>query len=238
MAVPSKRQKDMMTKHLQRDMERMERGILTLGALVEDAINKSIVALVTRKRDLAEEVLRIDNQIDKKEVELEEDCLKTMALHQPVAMDLRFLVMVLKVNNSLERMGDHAMNIAKSALYLADHNAPELSIDLMSLCDHVRSMVRQCLDAMVKEDTELALDVCKMDDDVDDLTREVRKELQQLMMSDPESVERCIQVLLASRHLERIGDLATNIAEDIVFCVDGSIIRHGQHHEVGSTQHN
>ncbi len=225
----------MMTKHLQRDMERMERGILTLGALVEDAINKSSVALVTRKRELAEEVLRIDHQIDQKEVELEEDCLKTMALHQPVAMDLRYLVMALKVNNSLERMGDHATNIAKSALYLAEHNSPELSVDLMSLCDHVRSMVHQCLDSMVKQDTQLAVAVCLLDDEVDDLTREVRKELQQLMMSDPESVERCVQVLLASRHLERIGDLATNIAEDVVFCVDGSIIRHGQQHDLGMT---
>jgi phosphate transport system protein len=224
-----------MTKHLQRDMERLERGILTLGSLVEDAINKSIVALVTRRRELAEEVLRIDNQIDRQEVELEEDCLKTMALHQPVAMDLRFLVMVLKVNNSLERMGDHAMNIAKSAIFLSTHEALDLSIDLMSMCDHVRSMVRQCLDAMVNENTVHAQQVCGMDDGVDSLNHDLRLELQHLMITDPGTVERSVQVLLAARHLERIGDLATNIAEDVVFCVDGAIIRHGQHHDIGAS---
>lgn len=224
----SRRMKDTMTKHLQRDMERLERGILTLGSLVEEAINKSIVSLVTRRRELAEEVLTIDQRIDAQEVELEDFCLKVMALHQTMAMDLRYLVMVLKVNNSLERMGDHAMNIAKSAIQLSEHPALDLSVDLMSMCDQVRSMVHQCLEAMINEDTQQAYDVCKMDDGVDDLNHEVRMELQQLMAGQPDTVERCVQVLLAARHLERIGDLATNIAEDVVFCVEGSIIRHGQ----------
>ena len=216
-------------------MERIERGILTLGALVEDAINKSIKSLVSRDKDLAEEVLRIDSQIDKQEVELEEACLKTMALHQPVAMDLRYMVMVLKVNNSLERMGDHAMNIARSALMLAEHQAPEPSVDLLEMCNHVRAMVHECLNAMVNENTALAQDVCKMDDRVDEITHDVRIELQKLMKDNPGAVERCIQLLLASRHLERIGDLATNIAEDVVFCVEGAIIRHGQHHDIGAS---
>ena len=215
-----------MSKHLQRDLERIERGILTIGSLVESAINKAILALEQQRIDLAQQVLRDDDEIDRREVELEEDCLKMLALHQPVAADLRYIVTVLKVNSVLERMADVAINVAQRAINL--DNKPPLArpVDYETITNSVQRMVRMCLDALVKWDAVLARGVIELDDRVDRANEQIADHIMEQIRTDPNMVYTGIQSLLASRHLERIADLACGIAEDVVFMADGEIIRH------------
>jgi phosphate transport system protein len=216
-----------MTKHFERNLDRLKRGILTTGSLVEELMNKATVALVDRRAELAREILLSDDEVDAREVEFEEECLKALALHQPVAGDLRFIVAVMKVNAMLERMADLAINIAERALFLAQHEPlaePLARIRLM--VDKVRAMVRLSLDALVNVDTGLARQVIAQDDEVDDINAGLIRELLALMAADAAVIERAVHMLLISRHLERIADHACNIAEDVVFMVDGEIIRH------------
>jgi phosphate transport system protein len=217
-----------MTKHLQRDLDELKKEILTMGALVEEATSKAITALTNRRTDLAEEVRTGDNVLDEKEVHVEESCLKVLALHQPVAIDLRFIVAVLKVNNDLERMGDLASNVAERALHLATGEPLPIPLKFEELGDRVRAMVKNSLDALVNVDPELARKVCADDDAVDELNRELFARAQDLMKERPETVRHAVSALSASRHLERIADLATNIAEDVIFMVEGEIVRHGR----------
>jgi phosphate transport system protein len=218
-----------MSKHLERDLRDIEKGILTLGAMVEESIDKAITSLTSRRKELAQEVLAGDEQIDIKEVEFEEECLKVLALHQPVATDLRFLVAAMKVNHILERMGDLACNIAKCTIDLIEDKPLKVPEQLPTMVATVRKMVRESLDGLIEKDTDLSLNVCKQDDLVDDALKEIVKVLKLQMRNDPDSIERSIQVFLAARHLERIADMATNIAEDVVFMVKGEIIRHGRY---------
>lgn len=220
-----------MSKHLTREMDRLERKILTLGTMVEESINKAIISLVSRRPQLAEEVINGDELIDQREVELEEDCLKVLALHQPVAVDLRFIVATIKVNGVLERMGDLAQNIAQCAVDLAGLAPLDAPIDMLAMVDKVRSMVRRSLKALVEMDTALALEVCRSDDVVDEFRDEIDAVLTEIMQSRPETVERGVLTMSAVRHLERIADQATNIAEDVVFMVEGDIIRHNRRNE-------
>jgi len=213
--------------HLQRDLEKLKREILERGGMVEESINDAILALHNRRIDLAEKVYARESRIDAKEVYIEEECLKILALHQPVAADLRFIVVTLKVNNDLERMGDFAQNIAKRAIFLASHDPiPSLPDFVNVLPEVVRTMVRNTLDSLVKLDIEMAREVIGMDHTIDDINRRMYGELQRLMERDPSTIERAIQLLSTSRYLERIADLATNIAEDVIFMVQGNIVRH------------
>ena len=215
-----------MSKHLLRDLERVKKEILEMGTLVEAATNKAITALIDRRPELAEEVMAGDDTIDEKEVTIEEECLKILALHQPVAADLRFTVAVMKVGNDLERMGDLAINIAERAVYLSTHDPIEVPLDFGRMVEKVQTMLRECLDAMVNLDTTLARKICRGDEEVDAINREMFVILQDLMYRKPETIKRAVHTLSASRHLERIADLATNIAEDVVFMVEGEVIRH------------
>ena len=149
-----------------------------------------------------------------------------MALHHPVATDLRFIISVLKVNNDLERMGDLAANIAERSIYLATHEPLRTVLNFNRMVDGVREMVRKSLDALIRTDTNLARLVLTMDDEIDALNREMYTKLQNIMREDPESVDRAVHTLSVSRYLERIADLSTNIAEDVVFMVEGESIRH------------
>jgi phosphate transport system protein len=216
-----------LSLHLRRDLEQLKKDLLTLGAIVEGATDNAILALVDRRAELAREVIDGDEEIDKLEVDLEEDCLKILALHQPVAADLRFIITALKVNNDLERMGDLAVNIAERALFLSTHKPIDVPLDFRKMLDEVRTMVRDSLDALVNRDTAEARRVLARDDDIDRMHRGMYDILQDIMCADPESTKRAIQVLSVSRNLERIADLATNIAEDVVFMVEGELIRHG-----------
>ena len=215
-----------MKKHLERDLERVKKQLLEVGAMVEEAVNGAITALTERRAELVDEIIDNDDEIDRRELAIEEECLKILALHQPVASDLRFVVGVMKVNNDLERMGDQAENIAEHAAFLAKHPPLGVSLDYHRMADVVRSMVRSSLDAQVNQDTVLARRVCMMDDEVDDIHSSMFEVLQERMRRDPDEIERAVHYLSASRDLERIADLATNIAEDVVFMVEGEVIRH------------
>jgi phosphate transport system protein len=224
-----------VTKHLQRDLDVLKRDILTMGALIEEATNKAIVALTNRRLELVQEVVDGDRIIDTKEVELEEACLKVLALHQPVAADLRFIVAVLKVNNDLERIGDLASNVAERARALASEDPLPIPLRFEELGEKVLDMVRGSLDALVNIDTELARKVCADDDIVDEMNRDLFRRAQAMMRDKPETVEAAVNALSASRHLERMADQATNIAEDVIFMVEGEIVRHGRDLENGNT---
>src|SRR5687768_4668279 len=190
-----------MAIHLLRDLEHLKRQILVVGELVEEATDKAIAALVDRRPALAEEVMNGDDRIDRKEVEVEEECLKILALHQPVAADLRFIVAVLKVNNDLERMGDLAVNVAERAAFVATHEALPLDLDFPAMGDVVRSMVHDALDAVVRMDTDLARAVWSRDDEVDALNRRTFEVVEEAMQRDHGCVERCLHLLSASRNL-------------------------------------
>jgi phosphate transport system protein len=215
-----------MSKHLHRDLDNLQRDILTLAAYVEESIFKAIRALQERDVELAQQVIAGDNQIDLQENHVEEECLKMLALHQPVAVDLRRIATVLKINTDLERMADLAADIAERAVALG--KLPPLSIpsNLQRMTDVATSMVRQSLDAFVHMDTRLARRVIRLDDEVDRLNRENIEDLIQVMQQSPAMVEPGLSLFSATRHLERIADHATNIAEDVVYLVEGEIVRH------------
>lgn len=215
-----------MGKHLNRDLEILKKDLLTLGALVEEALDKAIAALLQRRTELVQEIADGDRRIDELEVELEESCLKVLALHQPVAADLRFIITTLKVNNDLERMGDLAVNIADRAASLAEFDPLDVLESLRENTVRVRSMVRDCLDALVHVDTGKAREVCLLDARVDATHRHMFEVLQELMKTRSERVVQAVHTLSASRNLERIADLATNIAEDVIFMAEGEVVRH------------
>jgi phosphate transport system protein len=215
-----------MTQHLQRDLDRLKKEILTMGGMVEEATDLAISAIVDRRKDLAEQVNAGDDKIDLKELEVEDECLKMLALHQPVASDLRFIIAVLKVNNDLERMGDLAKNIAERAVALAEQPPISGAREFRAMAEKVRRMVHECIDALVERDVELARKVCLDDREVDEMNRRHFLQVQEVMTKDTSSIERGVHLLSVSRHLERIADHATNIAEDVVFLVDGEVIRH------------
>jgi phosphate transport system protein len=194
---------------------------------VESVINLAIRALVNREAELAQQALVYEDQINQKEVYIEEECLKILALHQPVAVDLRFIVVVLKVNNDLERMGDIAQNIAKRAAYLATQSPVPVSQEIISeLPEMVRTMVRKSLDALITLDVDLARSIISMDDRVDDINRKMFSEVKNIIERDIRHTDVAISLLSSSRYMERIADLSTNIAEDVVFMVEGHVVRH------------
>jgi phosphate transport system protein len=216
-----------LTIHLQRDLQELRKELLLLGTMVETTINQAIVSLNSRRPELADKVLANGDLIDEKEVFIEESCLKILALHQPVAIDLRFIVVALKVNNDLERMGDFAENIAERAKFLSSQESIPLPSDFSNIMSQqLRDMIRMALDSLVNLDVAQARQVMKMDKVVDDINRNMYGELQKLMMADSSTVERAIHYLSSSRYMERIGDLATNIAEDVIFMVEGRVVRH------------
>lgn len=220
-----------MSMHFFREMENIKNEILALGAMVEGDLHKAVTAIVKRDAELAAEVIAKDAEIDAKEVELEEELLKILALNQPVAVDLRFLIATLKINNDLERIGDLSVNIAKRARLLCGKAVHPLPIDLAAMSDAVEAMVNKSIDALVNMDARAASEVCEADDSVDDIKRNnVRVITKHLTTeSDPDAVEVLVALLLACRELERIGDHATNIAEDIIYMTDGAIVRHHAH---------
>ncbi len=215
-----------MTEHLHRDLDALSRRLLTMGSRVEEATNRAMRAFLDRDAKLAREVIDGDAAINELENQLEEDALKILALHQPVAGDLRFIITALKVNNDLERMGDLAANICERVLTLVNAEPVPVPERLGEMVEAVHEMVRDSLNALVERDSRLARHVTDVDDRVDAIHREVFEAMKALMKSHPEQVEAAVSTISISRHLERIADLATNIAEDVVFMVEGVIVRH------------
>jgi phosphate transport system protein len=215
-----------MATHLLRDLENLKKELLLLGSMVEDAVHKAVLSLIDRRADLAREVIEGDQEIDDKEVQVDEECHKVLALHQPVAHDLRFVLAAMKVNNDLERVGDLADNLAERAVYLAEHDPVDVPPEIETMAHSVRAMLRECLTSFVQGDTELARKVLRDDEAVDRQHKELYKLFGERIVETPEQVILHMQLLSVSRYLERMADLATNIAEDVVFMVDGEIIRH------------
>jgi phosphate transport system protein len=209
-----------------REIEQLKKKILILSAQVEENVMQAVKALNTRDAALAKQVIASDAEIDRQEIEVEEEALKILALYQPVAMDLRFLTMVIKINNDLERIGDLAANIASRAKQLC--KAPTIAIpeELQIAAVKARDMVRRSLTAFVNMDAELAAEVCASDDEVDALCRSVSKFVEEFGQKYPENLKYYLIMLKAARNIERVGDHATNIAEDTAYLVKGSIVRH------------
>ena len=215
-----------MPKHLQREIDNLKKRLLNLSDGVKAAVHDATVAIEQRDADLARKIIENDFVIDRQEIEIEEECLKTLALHQPVAIDLRFIIAVLKINSDLERIGDLAVNIAERAAFLAAQPKPDISFDFVGMANAAQSMLTKSLDALVNLSIKLAQEVCISDDNVDAMNRQIYAKVQQAIAAHPEQIESLIHMLSVSRHLERIADHATNIAEDVIYMIEGQIVRH------------
>ncbi len=215
-----------MTLQFHREIDKLKKMVLSLGADVEDNVHKAVQALQNRDTGLAEKIIASDEAVDRFEVYLEEECLKILALHQPVAIDLRFVIAVLKINNDLERIGDLAVNIAERAAFLATQEPVDIPFDFPGMSDKTKLMLRKSLEALVNMDAQMAWDVCAMDDEVDAINREMYNQVQEGIRQQPEKMNSLIHLLSTSRHLERIADGATNIAEDVIYMIAGEIVRH------------
>jgi phosphate transport system protein len=215
-----------MPVHLQREIENLKKKLLALGARVEQAVREATLSIETRDYELAQKIIQNDPRIDSMEVGVEEDCLKILALHQPVAIDLRFIVAVLKINNDLERIGDLAVNIAERSAFLSKHPPVGFSLGLVEMADKAQDMLKHSLDALVNLSSGLAQEVCASDDVVDAMNRQMYLKIQDAIRSHPDYLDALIHLLSVSRHLERIADHATNIAEDVIYMVEGRIARH------------
>lgn len=216
-----------MSVHLQREIELLKKRLFSLCALVEEQVDAAIQALAHRDAELACEVERRDAEVDRREVELEEECLKTLALHQPVAVDLRLVVSVLKINNDLERIGDLAANIASKAASLAAEPVGGMPFDLGGMWQKTRDLLSDSLNALVNQDATLAHSVRDRDQEIDRMKHEIRRSAEQLMQTHPGRIPSVLKLLAVSRSLERIADHATNVAEDAIYLVEGRIVRHG-----------
>jgi phosphate transport system protein len=216
-----------MTLHLSREIEKLKKRLLSLSAFVEETVHLAVKAVLDLDPGLAEKALTQDEQIDQKEVEIEEDCLKILALHQPVAYDLRFVVACMKINNDLERIGDLARNIAERALEGGFGEKDLAGFELESMVEKTTKMLNDCLDALMNGDIGLSRQVCRSDDEVDELNRRAYVEVQRQVTRDTSKLPGMVRLLSVSRNLERIADSATNIAEDTIYLLEGRIVRHG-----------
>ncbi len=215
-----------MNGELKQDIEGLKKRILEIASVVQENISRSIDALMRRNEGLAQRVIDNDVGIDDAEVAIEEECLRILEAHRPTAEELRLVIAMLKVNNELERMGDLAVNIAERAQYLATHPRVSIPLDFPGMTEKVQGMVRMSIDALMNGDSGKARKVCSLDDEVDTLTREMFIEAQNDIIRAPIHVWQYVHLMSAARHLERIADLATNVAEDVVYMAKGEIIRH------------
>jgi phosphate transport system protein len=215
-----------MQRHFHEELEGLKQTLLAMGALVEDQIRRVMRALVERDDGLAQAVIEGDRQVNTYDVEVDEKCVELLALHQPAAGDLRFITTAMKIVTDLERIGDQAVNIAQRAIEL--NREPQLKpyIDLPRMAESAARMVKESLDAFVNRDTALARRVCGEDEAVDALKEQVFRELLTFMMEDARTIPRAIRLILISRFLERVADHATNIAEMVVYMVEGKMVRH------------
>jgi len=217
-----------MAVHLQNEIEKLKKRIILYGGMIEKNLENAIRSIQAKDAELARQVLESDDQADQWEVDTEEECLKILALHQPVAVDLRFIIAVLKINNDLERIGDEAVNIAERSLRVSPLTLPGLTVDFAPLCGRVQEALRNCLDALVHLDVGLAHQVRLSDDQIDEMVHVMFVQLKNEIKKYPQQTDQLVEYLRVSRHLERIADHATNIAEDVIYMIEGSIVRHRQ----------
>jgi phosphate transport system protein len=211
---------------LEEEINKLKRMLFEMAASAEEMISKSIKALQENNMILAEEVIRSDEKVNEMEIEIDNQCIRILALFHPEAQDLRTVTMIMKINNDLERIGDHAVNIAEKTLYLADKPPVKPLIDIPKMADKAIEMLQESLDSFVNKDSELAIQICKKDDEVDALEPQIVRELITYMISDPKTIDRSLSLILIARELERVADLATNIAEDTYYLASGKILKH------------
>jgi phosphate transport system protein len=215
-----------MSQHLQKEIAALKEKIIYMGTEVEDRVYRATVSFINRNQEMAQAVLTGDHEIDQLEVNIEEDCLKILALHQPVATDLRFIIAVLKINSDLERVGDLAVGIAEHSSFLIDQPAIPIAFDMTAMMHAVESMLTRSIEALVNLDVHKAYRVRSEDDRVDAMNRDMYTLMREELAKDPEHINILLHNLSISRHLERIADHASNIAEDVIYLVNAEIIRH------------
>lgn len=215
-----------MERHFDQELEELKGQLLLMGGHTEAIIQKSVEALKRRDPRLATGVFEDDKAIDRLEIDVEERCVSLLALRQPLAADLRVITAALKISNDLERMGDHAVNIASCAQRLAQVPPLKPLVDIPRMAEMAAAMLRDALDAYVRRDAVTARRLCRRDDEVDNLNRQIFRELLSFMMEDPTTITRAMDLILVARNLERVADLATNIAEEVVFIAEARIIKH------------
>jgi len=222
-----------MQRHFEEQIEALKRDLLLMSGRAEGIIRKALEALMSRDVELAEEVFADDHAIDRMEIDIEEACVQLLALQQPLASDLRLITSALKISNDLERVGDHAVNIAGCAKTLASKAPVKPLADLPALAEKSIAMLRDALEAFVRGDGDAARRLVRRDDEVDALNRQMFAELMRRMIADPQQVERSMTLVLVGRNLERIADLATNVAEEVVFIAEARIIKHHADEGIG-----
>ena len=217
-----------MSIHLQKELTKIKKSVLTLGAMVEERVRMASTSIYERDAEMARHVIQADHEVDAMEVEIEEECLKILALHQPVAVDLRFLISVIKINSELESVGDQAVNIAERVEVMAKHGKP-VDFDYSVMAQKSQNMLKMSLDAFVNLDVDLAFKVLTLDDEVDLIKETAYDIIKKAMAAHSDKIGYLINMLLISRHLERLADHTTNIAEEVIYLVEGEIVRHAQH---------
>jgi len=215
-----------METHFQQELNKLKENLLKMAGLAEQAISNAVEALVQRNTSLAEKTIKEDEKINQMEILIDEWCLKLLALHQPLAADLRFITSAMRINIELERIGDLAVNIAERVISLNQEPQLKPYIDIPRMAEITQAMVKDVLDAFVNGDTNLARGVCERDDQVDALNDQVFRELLTYMMADPKTITRAVHLIIVSRCLERIADHTTNIAEGVIFMVKALVIKH------------
>ena len=214
------------TRHFEEELEQLKARLLEMGGIAEEQVRLAVKGLVERDRDLIERVLVGDQPLNLLHIEIDNRCFTLLALYQPMAVDLRSIVAAVKINTDLERVGDLAINIAEASRQYTRHPPVKRLIDIPRMASIAQTMLRDALDAFVRRDTELAQQVLNEDDTLDGLKNQIFRELLTYMLQDPATIEPALDLILISRHLERIGDHATNIAEDVIFMVLAKDVRH------------
>lgn len=215
-----------MQRHFEKELEGLKTTLIKMGSLAEEAIGLSIQALLKQDAELAKRVIDSDRRINSLEIEVDNDIVDLLALQQPVAIDLRLILAATKINNDLERIGDHAVNIAESALAYCERRPEEPLLDLPRMAEHTQKMLRDAIDSFIHNDPHMGSTVLTVDDHVDELNREMTAEVIRLMRKDPSLIEGGLQILRVSRNLERVADLATNIAEEVIFIAEARVVKH------------
>lgn len=215
-----------MHRHFHEQLRDLKETLFRMASAVEASIARAIDALVERDNALADEVIKMDDHINNFEIQIDDQCLKLLALQQPMAVDLRFITSAMKINNDLERIGDHSVNIAERAKILNEQELLKPLIDIPRMAQIAQSMVKDSLDSFINGDVEKALAVCARDDAVDQLDDQIFRELLTYMLNDTKTISKALHLILISKNLERIADLATNIAEEVIFIYKAQIIKH------------
>ena len=212
--------------HFEAELQNLRNQLLTMGGMVEERVHRAVHALIHRSEEDAKRIIASDKEINDLQMDVDNRCLKLLATQTPLAVDLRLITSAMKINADLERIGDQAVNVAESVLVLIPQPPLKPLIDIPRMAGIAEKMIRDALDAFVKKDAELARDVLRRDDEVDELKDQVFRELLTYMMADPGTIQRALSLILISRNLERIADHATNIAEDVIFIAEAKDVRH------------